>query len=537
MNKSHHIRVPDPTSHSVSIPVIVYVAILMVVGVFGNALVLIVYRCKIKKHSNYRLFVLMLATVDMTQSCIGMPGILVDMLRAYTFYSNTACKLLRLVSHVVLSASSMTHMLIGIERYCKICKPLKKQISTKLAKILLWSVVIFSLMIGLPAFILYGKSRYIIGHTNITISLCSYEKSYLQTPYPAIYESSLFTLLVSTVLALFLIYILIARQIWKTKRAIHPFVSQFGSKMSRNNENEASSQNLETQTEDLSEVTSKLKGMEEIRVPIKRKATLQYVMKMRLPVNKINTVIGEETDVGKAVHNDDETALSTETSKAIAGQGANKSENGSIKATAKSLSERHEETADKIKIDQNEGGLSACHTDTKERFETQKGKRITTNGLLRNQTSCKTATEVLETQSKVVNTISETLESRTSQQNNPNQTLQTDSETNILAQKKTTKFKSVGKHSKKVTSVSFAITFVFIISYVPHFVLTILASVTQDHRLHLTAVTEALLRIGILSNIINNAANPFIYYAMDNDFKMQCKSVFRRCCSRLSNKK
>ena len=119
----HHMEKPP-----VSIPALSFVICVMSFGVIGNVLVLMVYGHKLQRPSNYRSFVLMLAGIDMASCCIGMPGILVDMLNPLSsVYSDVTCKLFRLLTHEIVSASAMTHLLIGIERYRKICMSLKKQ--------------------------------------------------------------------------------------------------------------------------------------------------------------------------------------------------------------------------------------------------------------------------------------------------------------------------------------------------------------------------------------------------------------------------
>ena len=227
VNASHHQHIHiGEASLTVPAAVITYVTVVMVCGILGNGVVLLVYGCKVQKPSNYRSFVLMLAIVDIAQSCIGMPGILVDILNYATFYSNIGCKLLRLLSHVIISASLMTHLLIGIERYRKICKPLKRQITPRAAKMILLTIVLSAFVIGLPAYVFYGRRQIELQNTNNTLNVCFITEDYKASPLPTIYEVSMVVLLNLTMILLFLMYAQIVRKIWKTKRAIRPFLQR-----------------------------------------------------------------------------------------------------------------------------------------------------------------------------------------------------------------------------------------------------------------------------------------------------------------------
>ena len=126
------------------------------------------------------------------------------------------------------------------------------------------------------------------------------------------------------------------------------------------------------------------------------------------------------------------------------------------------------------------------------------------------------------------NDVSEVFQSRKSDYNDTMETASTRTQINRLSREQTTSTKSVKKHSRKVTAVSCAITFVFIISYVPYFVV-VWASVEGRRDVHMTPTEEALYRICGLSYIINNAANSFVYYLMDNDFRTKCKQCICRC--------
>ena len=74
-------------------PVIVYLVILMVIGLFGNTIVLYVYKFRFRR-STSRVFILSLASFDLMTCVFGMPFHILDMVFPYEFYWSEVCKTL-----------------------------------------------------------------------------------------------------------------------------------------------------------------------------------------------------------------------------------------------------------------------------------------------------------------------------------------------------------------------------------------------------------------------------------------------------------
>ena len=110
-------------------------------------------------------------------------------------------------------------------------------------------------VISLPAYMMYGKCQFELKGKNITVAICTITMHYARTSFPAVYESILFSLQVLTVLALFVMYILVAKQIWKAKRAIQPFLKRFSYGINRN---EAGTKMLWSVTDHFSEFKSSM---------------------------------------------------------------------------------------------------------------------------------------------------------------------------------------------------------------------------------------------------------------------------------------
>ena len=206
---------------------IIYVSTVMAFGILGNGFVLIIYTSRIRKPSNYRLYVLTLAVLDIIACATGIPGLIYDMRHPYTFTSHVGCKLLRYGYHVTCCASSMTHLLVGIERNRKICKPLRSQISQSISKLIILFIFILAFVIAIPACLFYGIHTFSIADFNITATQCHVDDKYHNTSYPFGYDVILLILVITVVVGLCVCYIQIGLQLLKSESMIFPSASTF----------------------------------------------------------------------------------------------------------------------------------------------------------------------------------------------------------------------------------------------------------------------------------------------------------------------
>ncbi|XP_063401411.1 cholecystokinin receptor type A-like [Mytilus trossulus] len=86
--------------------------------------------------------------------------------------------------------------------------------------------------------------------------------------------------------------------------------------------------------------------------------------------------------------------------------------------------------------------------------------------------------------------------------------------------------------SKKVTKIAFAISFCFILSYVPYVAVKLNASIASGHFTS-NATTKAIFPILGRTFIINNIVNPIIYGFLDQKFRQKCKIIFRHLTCRM----
>jgi hypothetical protein len=83
---------------------------------------------------------------------------------------------------------------------------------------------------------------------------------------------------------------------------------------------------------------------------------------------------------------------------------------------------------------------------------------------------------------------------------------------------------------KSVTKIAFLVSFVFIISYVPHLVLNIGSSIKGYYLFPPSAVASAVLPILSRSYFLSNVLNPVIYCFCDARFRTLLKRTFHLKC-------
>ena len=133
----HHDYVLVDTDYNPRLPNGVVVAVLMAVGLVGNALVLYVYHFKMPR-TVFTTFVVVLAALDLTTALVGMPIDVV--IKTATLGESpafsAACKLAHLEVYSTSLASGSVLLLIALTRHAKVCRPLEPGLSTRKARAL-----------------------------------------------------------------------------------------------------------------------------------------------------------------------------------------------------------------------------------------------------------------------------------------------------------------------------------------------------------------------------------------------------------------
>ncbi|XP_046582528.1 orexin receptor type 2-like isoform X1 [Haliotis rubra] len=215
----HDLLMQENDRHALQyIPVMIYVAMLMVTGVFGNGLVVYVYRRRFKKtSSNY--FILTMAIFDLVACLIGMPTEIYDLRYPYAFYSSSGCKIFRFAETFSIYGSACVLLEIAFDRYFKICRPLMV-ISLFKIKMLCILAAVMALVLSAPAAVIFGISHPIIPNTNLMGYDCSIDKDYKNKVFQIVYYGVLMLIFVAFLLILTVLYIRIWMEIRSRQKMV-----------------------------------------------------------------------------------------------------------------------------------------------------------------------------------------------------------------------------------------------------------------------------------------------------------------------------
>ena len=195
-------------------PVIFFYAAILVIGIIGNSLVLLVYSYRYKR-SPARLYILFLAAIDFSICLFGLPYHLIDLTHPYTFTNSTLCKSFTFVVTTLFYMSIFGLIVIAVDRYLKICRPLNKLNISYLGRRRACVVaIICAIVLSWPQIILYGPSEMETPIENLIGHACFIETQYFETNYPFIYIMSTMIICVGSTVFLILAYSLICREIF-----------------------------------------------------------------------------------------------------------------------------------------------------------------------------------------------------------------------------------------------------------------------------------------------------------------------------------
>ncbi|XP_046563331.1 orexin receptor type 2-like [Haliotis rubra] len=194
-----------------------FLAILMIVGCIGNALVFYVYHVKMKRNTT-RVYILSVAAFDLLNCVVCIPHEIADMRYNYTFGRYALCKVVRVFIVFSSFGSGFILLVVAVDRYRRVCRPFQKQMSTRTARVAVTICTVLSFFISLPAYVIFGSRTVPLDIVNINGSDCSISDEYVDSPFPRLYNGVHFSIFVPSMLFLIVIYSLIRRQVIKQRR-------------------------------------------------------------------------------------------------------------------------------------------------------------------------------------------------------------------------------------------------------------------------------------------------------------------------------
>lgn len=424
------------------LPVTAYVLALMVVGIFGNLLVLYIYKFRFRRSSS-RAFILCLAMLDLVTCIFGIPFHIMDINFPYLFVWDIPCKVLCYFLTSTIFSAVFVLVLISIERYRKICLPFEKQISDIGTKRICTGCIVAAVILSSPALLFYGVSTFDTKVMNVTGTECYINDNYKDSIFPLIFDGVFLLIFLVSTCTLTVLYTKIGLTVWRK--------GTFQGNKKTAYSMSCCEQSVTTEPFNKSSQSEKMIEMTAIN---SRKQRIDPNGPLKNTFDEYSNVLINSPKLGFQSEN------------------KNKRLNLQLKKPQKRLHSKRE----------SEKALSS-----------QSRKSISEDS------SSESFSSTLERRSHAVR-----------------QTLRF---ANKLSRKQ--------RRSIRITGMLTVITIVFILSFLPYLVISILNGFDERFWENRTPREILLLNILMRSYFVNNMANPIIYSFLDEKFRSEVRKIFR----------
>lgn len=206
-NTSHKLSLEDWNNSIVSklIPDSVILMLYLVIGFVGNSIVIYIQLWRMKGNKDDRFFVLALAIADLLACVTNTCFSLYTNLHPVTFTNDMLCKTMWFIGINVTIVSSLMLLVIAVERYLKICKPFRQQMTNGYKRIALVLLVIIPLLISISAYFFYG-SRDVIHESGTMGKRCTNVRGPWTKTEPLVFKAAIALVIVSIIVSLIVLY-------------------------------------------------------------------------------------------------------------------------------------------------------------------------------------------------------------------------------------------------------------------------------------------------------------------------------------------
>ena len=203
---------------STVMPVTAFVGLETVFGFLGNLMILHVFLFHYKM-CNFKYFVLCLGCVDTISTVTTMPGEIVTHTFWFVYPLPTVCKIKSFFNMFTVCGSAFGLLIISVDRFRKICRPLDWQIKPKMAVILILVQFSIAFVIASPVPFFWGTNTYqtLYRGYNITVTVCEKDAKFKYTQYPLVYTVITEIIIASAMLVMFIMYVFVCRQLLNVK--------------------------------------------------------------------------------------------------------------------------------------------------------------------------------------------------------------------------------------------------------------------------------------------------------------------------------
>jgi len=203
-------------------PAIAYSALVIVLGVVGNAFSVAYYGFQVSRTST-NVIITALGTADLI-ACIAFSDEIIELCLTVTFTDVAGCKFMYFCNHTLVILSSCILVFVALDRYRRICSPFAWQLSVKWARIVLACIVVFSILHSVRDLVILD-----VVHVNVTdpqtdkiieAFYCTHTRQQDMKKVVAGFHTMDFVTFIFVIGSCIVLYSLIARALWISNKHI-----------------------------------------------------------------------------------------------------------------------------------------------------------------------------------------------------------------------------------------------------------------------------------------------------------------------------
>lgn len=194
------------------LPVFIVFGAVLLVGLFGNSLIVYVYLSKFKK-SFSRTAIVTLAIFDLMSNLVAIPEEIVDLRFSFNYKSDVMCRVSRAFATFPNIASGILLAAVALDRYRLICLPHKATLYRNSARKYVIGACALSLLFTWPTVLVYGTKTINTDIANVTGKECSTNDRFKTTKIPLAYNTVLSVVFIAAFTTMSVSYALVVRQV------------------------------------------------------------------------------------------------------------------------------------------------------------------------------------------------------------------------------------------------------------------------------------------------------------------------------------
>ncbi|KAK3087427.1 hypothetical protein FSP39_005832 [Pinctada imbricata] len=187
-------------------------------GVTGNILIIFIYSFRMKGMKDDRYFIPYLAGMDLIACMFGASYAMALNLLPVRFHGDYLCKSLWFANQAASLTAGFMLLVIAIQRYLKVCRPFKDNMTLFWKKLALFLVVATGILLAAPCWIFYGEIEIRNEDLNITGYRCSEKGKESHRTMILAYNILLFVVAVGGILCISGFYVLVGTTIYRQVR-------------------------------------------------------------------------------------------------------------------------------------------------------------------------------------------------------------------------------------------------------------------------------------------------------------------------------